>query len=102
MTIAKISLLSLTTFAFNNICVQFYYCLLFYTTYVYFVIVFLQIVGMSTGAKEFEELKDHELVLSGGFETSAGWSFIIGWVGFAITTFSACVSVILVFLHEKE
>ena len=102
MTIAKISLLSLTTFAFNNICVQFYYCLLFYTTYVYFVIVFLQIVGMSTGAKEFEELKDHELVLSGGFETSAGWSFIIGWVGFAITTLSACVSVILVFLHEKE
>ena len=102
MTIAKISLLSLTTFAFNNICVQFYYCLLFYTTYVYFVIVFLQIVGMSTGTKEFEELKDHELVLSGGFETSAGWSFIIGWVGFAITTLSACVSVILVFLHEKE
>ena len=102
MTIAKISLLSLTTFAFNNICVQLYYCLLFYTTYVYFVIVFLQIVGMSTVAKEFEELKDHELVLTGGYETGHGWSFIIGWVGFAITTLSACVSVILAFLHEKE
>ena len=70
--------------------------------YILFVIVFLQIVGMSTGTKEFEELKDHELVRLGGFETSHGWSFIIGWVGFAITTLSACVSAILIFQHEKE
>ena len=57
---------------------------------------------MSTGAKEFRELKGHELVLLEDLETSYGWSFIIGWVGFAITTLSACVSAILIFLHEKE
>ena len=97
MTIAKISLLSLTTFALNEIRVQLYYCLLFYTTHVY-----LQVVGMSTGAKEFEELKDHPLVLLARLKSSHGWSFIIGWVGFVITTLSACASGILVFLHEKE
>ena len=102
MTIAKISLLSLTTFALNDIRVQLYYGLLFYTTHVYFVIVFLQVVGMSTGAKEFEELKDHPLVLLARLKSSHGWSFIIGWVGFVITTLSACASGILVFLHEKE
>ena len=57
---------------------------------------------MSTGAKEFEELRDHELVLQRGYETSHGWSFIIGWVGLAITTLSACVSATLIFLHKEE
>ena len=57
---------------------------------------------MSIGAKEFEKLKDNELALRVGYETSYGWSFIIGWVGFAITTLSACLSAILIFQHEKE
>ena len=57
---------------------------------------------MSTGTKEFEELKENEIVRLGGFETSYAWSFIIGWVGVAITTLSACVSAILIFQHEKE
>ena len=57
---------------------------------------------MSTGAKEFDELKDHDLVLGAGLKNEYGWSFIIGWVGLAISMLSACVSAILIFLPETE
>ena len=78
-----------------------YFFLFFQTKYVQFVEVILKIVGMSAGANKMEELKDN-IILRRRFITSHDWTFIIGWVRFAMTTLSACVSPILIFLQKKE
>ena len=56
---------------------------------------------MSAGANKIEELKAN-IILRRRFITSHDWSFIIGWVGFAMTTLSACVSPILIFLQKRN
>ena len=56
---------------------------------------------MSAGANKMEELKDN-IILRRRFITSHDWTFIIGWVRFAMTTLSACVSPILIFLQKRN